>query len=91
MKKVTIKVKVTEEKKDKLTCTAKEIAIDRSQLISNLIDDYIEGKKDYNYSIDKERKLVKTFVELNTVCSGIENKEERDRILFLLGELQCLC
>lgn len=90
MKQTSIIVRIDDDVKKRLEKKAEKDGLKTSKVIRDLINDYISDNKDLTYIIDKDKKVVKTFIELNNVCSSIEDNHIRNEALRLLGVLQCL-
>ena len=88
MKNSSLVIRIDENVKLRLNEKAKSQNLNVSKVLTDFINYYISDNHT-DYVIDNDRSIVMGFVELNDICSGIEDLERRNRALYLLNDLQC--
>lgn len=89
MKNTRLEIRIEEEKKHNLEVNAQKLNLRVSELISILIDDYINDNKSVENYLSNASEIAQQLVKINLLAGQIDN-EIGMQLLKELGVLECL-
>lgn len=89
MKNKRLEIRIEEEKKHNLEVNAQKLNLRVSELISILIDDYINDNKSVENYLSNASEIAQQLVKINLLAGQIDN-EIGMQLLKELGVLECL-